>query len=219
MHVRVLAFAAAALIAAVAPATTYAHEGNPNFNSELDGVEPPVDGLDAHVLNYDDSLEVRNDTGETLIVEGYQGEPYIRIDPDGAVYLNKRSPAYYLNDDRYGKTEAPAGADPKAEPAWGLVDRTGQYAWHDHRIHYMSTNTPSQVTDESERTKIFDYRVPIEVGGRAAAITGTLFWVGEPGGLPIAPFIALSVLTLIGVAAVLIRRRRRDDGVEPKEAW
>jgi hypothetical protein len=88
----------------------------------------------------------------------------------------------------------------------------------------MSTATPSQVTDTSQRTKIFDYKVPIQVGDQKADITGTLFWVGQDGGLPLLPFIALGGLTLIGIA-LLIRRRRRigDAGTAPEEpvqeAW
>ena len=80
----------------------------------------------------------------------------------------------------------------------------------------MSTGTPGQVTDPDTKTKIFDYKVPIEVGDQPADITGTLYWVGEAGGLPILPFVALGGLTLIGVV-LLIRRR----SVPPttKEAW
>ncbi len=216
-----VAVAFVAVIAAIAPADGYAHQGNADYRSELDGVTPPVEGLEAEVVNYDDALELRNETGETVIVEGYAGEPYIRIDGDGQVFLNTRSPAYYLNDDRYGEAEVPASADPDAKPEWEAVDGTGRYSWHDHRIHYMSTGTPSQVADEDARTKIFDYRVPIEVGDRGAEITGTLYWAGGSGGLPLAPFIALGVLALLA-AAVVVVRRRRGSGPEPgevPEAW
>ncbi len=213
-----VATVALALVTTASPAL--AHQGNPNFRSELDGVVPPIDGLEVEVVNYDDSLELRNETGETVIVHGYEDEPYIRIEPDGQVSLNTRSPAYYLNDDRYGEVEVPPRADPKAEPEWEAVDGSGQYVWHDHRIHYMSTDTPAQVSDESQRTKIFDYRVPVEVGDRQAEVSGTLYWVGEEGGLPLAPFIALGALVLIGLAALWIRRRRnRGDAEAETEAW
>ncbi|MQA75996.1 MAG: hypothetical protein GEU88_16960 [Solirubrobacterales bacterium] len=194
------------------PAT--AHQGNPDYRSELDGIKPQVPGLDVQVLNYDDSLQLENRTGETVIVDGYQHEPYVRITADGAVSVNTRSPAYYINDDRYGETKAPASADPEAAPEWQEVDGTGQYVWHDHRIHYMSAGTPAQVTDESKRTKIFDYRVPIEVGGERAAITGTLYWVGESGGFPIVPFIALAAVALLAGSAIVLRRLRSGDAGE-----
>jgi hypothetical protein len=218
------AVALAAFAVACAASPALAHQGNNKYRSELDGITPAVPGLDVQVVNYDDSLQLQNETDQTVVVDGYQGEPYVRIDADGTVSLNTRSPAYFLNDDRYGNAPVPASADADAPPEWEVVDRTGQYVWHDHRIHYMSTATPSQVTDTGERTKIFDYKVPIEVGGRPAAITGTLYWVGEAGGLPILPFVALGVLSLIGLAMMVRRRRRSGDAslAAPKptsEAW
>ena len=228
MRRRLVAGASIALALALPASSALAHQGNINFRSELDGIEPPVPGLDVQVLNYDDSLQLQNETGETVVVDGYDGEPYVRISPDGAVEVNTRSPAYYLNDDRYAQAPVPASADAEAEPEWQLVDRTGQYVWHDHRIHYMSTGTPSQVTDPDRRTKIFDYRLPIEVGDRDAEIDGTLFWVGEPGGFPVLPFIGLAAVAIAGAAAIAIRRRRRAGSAErgaeaeepaAREAW
>ena len=37
-----------------------------------------------------------------MIVEGYEGEPYLRFSPDGTVERNRLSTATYLNDDRRG---------------------------------------------------------------------------------------------------------------------
>ncbi len=228
MRRRLFAGASIAFAFALTASTALAHQGNINFRSELDGVEPPVPGLDVQVLNYDDSLQLQNRTGETVVVDGYDREPYVRISPDGAVAVNTRSPAYYLNDDRYGNAPVPAAADSDAAPEWRVVDRTGQYVWHDHRIHYMSTGTPAQVSDPDQRTKIFDYRLPIEVGDRRATIDGTLFWVGEAGGFPVLPFIGLGAVALAGAAAIAIRRRRRAAGAPTerdassgpqREAW
>ena len=127
------------------------------------------------------------------MVEGYRGEPYVRIAADGTVAVNHRSPTYYLNDDRFAEgVEVPAGATPKATPDWREVDRTGRYAWHDHRIHWMAHTVPPQVKDEGRRTKVFDWKVPLTVGGRPATIHGRLIWVGEQGGgFPLGAGIAL----------------------------
>jgi MYXO-CTERM domain-containing protein len=226
--VRIPAWAAAALIAlAATPAThAYAHEGDPRFRSELSGIEPRAEGLEVEVLNYDDSLELRNRSGEDVLVRGYDDEPYVRILADGTVQVNTRSPAYYLNDDRYAEVDVPPEADAAAPPQWKTLDTSGIYAWHDHRIHYMSEGTPPQVRDEGERTDVFDYSVPIEVGGRAAAVTGTLVWVGEDDGAPVWPFIALGAAALALVALVAVRRRRgrpevdsAEAGAGSKEAW
>jgi hypothetical protein len=219
------AVAVAAFLALALPAThASAHEGNPNFRSELEGIDPSLEGLSVEVLDYDDSLQLTNRSGRPVLVEGYQGEPFLQILGDGTVQVNTRSPSYYLNDDRFGEVEVPASADPKAAPAWETVSKTSQYVWHDHRVHYMSRGTPPQVKDEGERTKVFDYAVPVVVDGRPGSITGTLFWVGEDDGLPLLPFVGLGAAALLTAAAVLVRRRRLSPGGagsdgEGKEAW
>jgi hypothetical protein len=217
--------AAIALAVAAVPAQSAAHEGNPDFRSEVNGLEPATEGVSVQVLNYDDSLELKNDSGETVIVDGYDGEPYLRILGDGTVQVNTRSPSHYLNGDRYADAEVPPEADPKAPPVWETIDRSGRYAWHDHRAHYMGQGTPEQVTDEGERTEVFDYSIPVEVGGNRAAITGTLVWVGQDSGFPVLPFVILAVVAGALAAFIVIRRRRdRGDGEEKpdrevKEAW
>ncbi len=220
--------ACALAIAALAAPVAEAHEGNPNFRSEITGFDPATSGLDAQVLNFDDSIQLTNDTGEEIVILGYEGEPYVRISADGTVEVNTNSPAYYLNEDRFAEAPVPDSADPKAEPEWKEVDGTGQFSWHDHRSHYMAQGTPPQVEDESVETKVFDYEIPIEVGGQPAAIDGTLTWVGEAGGFPLVPFVILAVVGVALIAFALIVRRRRDSGGGPgddheageaKEAW
>lgn len=221
LHMRVAALAAA--LALAVPASAAAHQGNPNFRSDVRAITPAAKGLDAHVVNYDDSIELVNKTGHTVVVEGYRGEPYVRIGADGAVAVNARSPTRYLNDDRYAEgVSVPASASPKAAPEWEPVDRTGRYAWHDHRIHWMARTVPPQVKDEGERTKVFDWRVPITVDGKPVAITGALTWVGESGGgFPAAAAIAFVALALAGVVLVVVVRRRRATAAKaPRtEAW
>jgi hypothetical protein len=215
--------ALAVLVWALAAPTALAHEGNPNFRSEVDGLHPAVQGIDVEVLNFDDSLRLDNRSDETVVVEGYEHEPYIRIAADGTVAVNERSPAYYLNQDRFAEVDVPGAADPDAPPRWRVVDETSQYAWHDHRAHYMGEGTPPQVSDASERTKVFDYEIPLRVSGERVRLTGTLVWVGEDDdGVPLAPLVAVGVSAL-GCGAILVARRRRlfaagrDHGVEREE--
>ena len=104
--------AAAALLLAGAP-LALAHEGNPNMRSEVTAITPETDGVTVSVLNYDDRLELHNTSGEPVVVEGYEGEPYARVLGDGTVEVNTNSEAYYLNDDRYGEVKVPAGPRPR----------------------------------------------------------------------------------------------------------
>ncbi len=186
---------------------------NYNYRSNITQITPEVPGLHLEVLEFADRLLLRNQTGKTVTVYGYQNEPYARVLADGAVEVNERSPAYYLNQNFYGEVNVPSSASPTAAPDWVLVDRTGQFEWHDHRIHYMSPALPAQVKDKGKRTKIFNWQVPIAVGSKAAAVDGQLFWVPEQGTkTPVAAIVALVLIALAGLALVLVVRRRRRDG-------
>ncbi len=219
------ASALGALMAGLLAGTAFAHAGNPNYESLVKGVTPKIYGFSVVVLNGDDRLEVVNNGSDTVTIEGYNEEPYILMEASGAVSVNTRSPAYYLNDDRQATATVPASADPKALPKWKLVARDGRYQFHDHRIHWMGAKDPPQVKDTSARTKIVDWKVPLYADSAHGAITGTLFWRGSSGGPPVGAFIALALLCAAGAATVVIVSRRRraaadaDAGEPPAEAW
>jgi hypothetical protein len=221
---RTLAAALCALAALIPAASAFAHAGNPNYESVVRAVTPPIQGFTVEVLNGDDRLEVANRGSSTVTIDGYNREPYLRMAPGGTVSVNLRSPAYYLNQDRFSSGKVPAAADPKAAPSWRVVERTGRYEFHDHRMHWMAKNVPAQVKDRSARTKIFDWNVPVSSGATTGAISGELFWRGSSGGPPAAAFVALAVLIALGAASVVIVRRRRAGAaagaaVPREEAW
>jgi hypothetical protein len=216
-----------ALIALALAATNALAHGGGSLDY-ISKVRSAPDGLTVEVLDRDDRLVLRNDSGRTVIVEGYNGEPYARLDADGTVEVNLNSPAHYLNDDRFADVDLPARADEKSAPAWKRVDRSGSFEWHDHRMHWMSTGRPPVVEDPGERTKVFDWDVPVRVGGSPASVTGTLTWVGRTDdSFPVAAAVALGAVVLGGIVlVVVVRRRRRSRGgggeAEPKpqtEAW
>ncbi|HWB68641.1 MAG TPA: LPXTG cell wall anchor domain-containing protein [Solirubrobacterales bacterium] len=202
------------------------HEGNPDFRSEIESVRPGAPGVSFEVLNYDSDMELIDRKGHEVVIYGYEREPFARVLPDGRVQKNMLSPATYLNVDRFAEAPVPKWADPSAPPRWKTVDDSGTLIWHDHRMHYMARGTPPQVTDESKRTKVFDYEIPLRVDGRKGALEGTLFWVG-PADTSKTPFlIAGAAIVLLGAAGVLYMRRRRGgeddsstDGEPSREAW
>lgn len=184
-----------------------------NYRSNITSVAPDVPGLSLEVLEFADRLVLRNHTGRTVTVYGYENEPYARVQANGAVEVNTSSPAYYLNQNFYAQVTVPASASAHVTPHWTVVDRTGQFEWHDHRIHWMSPVPPAQVKDRSRRTKIFDWRVPIQVGSQAVAVNGQLFWVPEEGTkTPTAAIVALIAIVFAGLAFVFFVRRRRGGG-------
>lgn len=212
-----------ATVALALPGLAQAHKGSPNYRSTVRSIQPAVPGLKAQVLSYDDRLELINRSSQDVEVRGYDGEPYARLLGDGTVEVNTRSPSYYLNQDRYGQGEIPPTANAKASPQWDVVDKTGRFEWHDHRIHFMSKSTPNQVKDKGKRTKVFDWRVPIEAGGRPVRLKGDLYWVPSPGGIPRGALLALGAFVFASIFFVeVVRRRRRRPSGSPRgtsEAW
>lgn len=199
---------AALCVAALTAAPALAHEGDPDYESLVTDTGPS--GLEVRVLSGDDRLEVHNETGKVVVIEGYEEEPYARLLPDGRVQVNERSPATYLNEDPRGDVDVPKAADPKAAPQWKTIESNGRFEFHDHRIHWMGDGDPPVVgKGRAERQKVFDWVVPVTVGGEAAAVRGTLWWRGAGGGPPVGAIIALAVMVVGGVALVVVTRRRR----------
>lgn len=135
-----LLFPLTALVIAATPAPALAHGGGGADASDFTSAVQRLVALDAEgdprgsprsipeihwrVLANDALLEVTNRSGQELEVPGYDGEPYLRIGPDG-VWENRNSPAVYLNTDRYAQTPVPAGVSADADPDWVRVgDRT-----------------------------------------------------------------------------------------------
>ncbi len=204
------------------------------YRSNITAIAPNVSGLSVEVLEFADRLLLRNHTGRTVTIYGYEGEPYARVLANGTAEQNVRSPATYLNTNFYGEVTVPPVANASAPPKWEVVDRTGEFEWHDHRIHWMSPVPPAKVKDKSKRTFIFDWKVPIAVGSSKGAIDGQLFWTPENSKAPLAVIVLGAAIVVAGLLFVLFVRRRRaraalagDGGVAtaggsgrlPEEAW
>jgi hypothetical protein len=189
-----------------------------HYRSEITSITPKVSGLSLEVLEFADRLVVRNHTGKTVTIYGYSGEPYARVQSNGATEQNVRSPAVYLNTNFYGNVTVPPSANASLPPKWVMVDRTGQFEWHDHRIHWMSPVTPPQVTNKSKRTKIFNWSVPIAVGAQKGVVDGQLFWVPDSSKAPTAAIVAFVVILLFAIGFVVWVRRRRAHSVTSGES-
>lgn len=217
---RILTWGAVAVALLAGAPVALAHEGSPNFLSQINEVTPAGSGVDVQVLNRDDRLLLVNGSDKTVLIEGYEGEPYARLEPDGTVAVNTDSRAYYINEERDGKVGVPEGVDSKGEPKWEEVSRTGRFEWHDHRMHWMSEDDPEVVEDKDVRTKVYDWKVPITVDGREGLIAGTLFWTPVPSsGPPLPLLLGLAALVLASAAAAIVKLRRRTAAATAPEAW
>jgi hypothetical protein len=208
---------AAALLAALVACPAAAGHGDGasrGYASTVTAVTPQLEGLDVQVLQGDDQLRLRNETGRELLIEGYDGEPYLRFGADGGVFRNANSPATYLNEERYGGVDVPAAASKTATPSWERVSRGRAYEWHDHRIHWMSTIDPARIRAAKDRAHhVFDWNVPGTIDGEPLAIRGSLDYEPPPESsfnpILIAPLVAL---ILAGGVFWWVRRRRDADG-------
>ena len=186
---------AAALVAGIAsvvlvasPASAHTSGGGraeaSNYRSTITDVTAPATKVTARVIDAGDRVEVTNRTAQPLIVLGYQGEPYLRLDAEG-VFVNRRSPATYLNADRFATTAVPPDADPDAPPDWRLVDRGSTARWHDHRAHWMSQAPPPTVAANPDRTQtITEWTISLVFDTEPIELRGTLAWVPAPSPLP-----------------------------------
>ncbi len=196
------ALVAVTVLGTVTATPAFADPARPtNYESTVTAVSPPVSGLTAEVTGGDAFLNLSVPTGTTVVVSGYAEEPYLRFDADGRVFENRLSPAYWLNTDRYGGGAKPPEAVPEATPDWHLVAETGEWGWHDHRIHWMSPDLPPTITEEATG-KVWDWTIPMMVDDVPVVVEGVLFW--QPSVTPF-PWVALALLA--GALGWLVARR------------
>jgi hypothetical protein len=191
---------AGALPAAADPA------GPTNYESEVMAVDPPTDDVAVSVLGGDAFVEVRAEAGTTVEIDGYDGEPYLRFGPDGRVERNEASPTRWLNDARYGaaETTVPPEASSEAPPRWEVVADEGTYAWHDHRVHWMSPDLPPNVDPGAGQAQpVTAWELPLTVDGEEVVASGELVWLPPASPVPA----AVTVLLVAGLGVALLLRR------------
>lgn len=201
----------------VAGSPALAHGTTPdasNFASRVTGNIAMVDGergadtqtpsgVRWRILGADALLQVHNIGDADVIVTGYNNEPFLRVGPEGT-FENRRSPATYLNADRYAQAEVPPDAAADAQPEWRKVSDEPQWQWHDHRIHWMAQEFPPQIDESSDRAQtVLEWTVPYEVADQQLAVQGVLEWI-PPG--PVWPWLVGAAVTVVLPTAVFIGR-------------
>jgi hypothetical protein len=206
------ALGVAALVACLVAAGAQAHfdTAKLGYRSTVKEIEPPIPGVRAKVLYGDDQVWLENRSGKTVVIKGYGGEPYLRFAPEG-IFVNINSPAGYLNKDRYGKSTVPVSASPEATPNWKQLAGGDVWAWHDHRIHYMSPSYPPVVSAApDEPHHVYDWEVPATANGKPFLISGSLDYSPPPkedDAFPFALVIALAVVIGGGMVGLFFLRR------------
>jgi hypothetical protein len=172
-----------------------------DYRTTVVAVTPPTDSIEVEVVGGDAFLQLTADPGTTVMVVGYEGEPYLRFRADGVVLENQRSPTTYLNESRYGTT-APPGADPALPPDWLPVGSGGRYAWHDHRAHWMSQEPPEHAL---RGDRILESAIPLRVDGVDVSVEVATDWLHGPSRVPL--YVGAGIAAGLVAAALVLRRR------------
>ena len=170
----------AVILAMATPAGAHGTSGPPasNFATTVAGVLPAAGGVTARLGPDGEQVELRVRGDERVIVEGYHGEPYLRIDRRG-VFENTASPAVRLNRSRI--PSGPPSRRTVAAVHWVRVSSAPVARWHDHRAHWMGGATPSAITRAPERAHVIErWRIPLAVDGTPSAIFGRVVWNPPP---------------------------------------
>jgi hypothetical protein len=188
----------ATTLLAAAPAAHADAAGPTDYRTDIVSIEPAGAPILIEMIGGDAFLSLEQLEPVEVVVLGYQGEPYLRFDPDGTVYENRRSPAVWLNQERYGNEEPPSFASADARPEWFEVATNGRYAWHDHRSHWMNSQPPPSAEAGDQ---VLEATVPVRINGETVTITVASYLLHAPSVVP------SLIGALVGLAAAAIAWR------------
>jgi hypothetical protein len=204
MQLGAIAVLALVLLSALAtPALAHGRGSDAsNFLSTITD-DPSLDGVTFEIINSDEYLLLVNETDREVTVPDYEGQPYLRVGPDG-VFRNSQSRATYVNEDRFGETIIPTDIDPTGPPEWEQVSSASSYAWHDHRIHWMAAADPPAVqTDPGREHLVTTWTVPFTLGDDEFELAGELAWI--PGGSALTWLLPALLIVSLPTAYGLLR--------------
>lgn len=170
-----------------------------DYRTRITAITPAVAGVRVRYIADGSRLELRNDSGRTIEVVGYQGEPMLRVRPDG-VWQNTRAPSLYV--DKVGVAVNPA-ADGHAPPQWQRISDVPLARWQDHRAWWHGSPPPAVRADPSRVHRVLDWQVPLRDGVTTAQIIGTLDWVPppDPGRWWVAVLLLAAAIGALGLIA------------------
>jgi hypothetical protein len=176
--------------------------GPTDYQTRIVAIDPPAPQLHVSIIGGDSFLLLRVDPGTAVDVLGYRSEPYIRFLADGTVQENRASASWYVSRSR-GGTELPADFDENAAADWHTVATGGQYAWHDHRTHWMSEGRPP---GKRPGDVVLRQDVALLVDGSPVTITVESMWM--PAASTVPAWLGAAGGLLVGVLAGFAARPR-----------
>lgn len=180
-------------VLSASPASAHGLGGPESTNVDVStsGADPSISGVSIRMLNLGYLIELNNSGPNTVVVIGYDREPYLRIGPSG-VEVNRRSPATFLNRSATPSGSLPDGLNARATPLWESISKVPTARWHDHRAHWMGRGAVNNA----------EWSIPLIVTNRdtssesEASIAGTLDSVASPSTLSWGLTAAVSAIIL-----------------------
>ncbi|MDQ1391563.1 MAG: hypothetical protein QOF30_540 [Acidimicrobiaceae bacterium] len=183
-----------------ASAHTVSGVGATNWKSVLTSVTPALPGLTVKLVEGGSRIELINH-GPEVLVFGYEGEPYLRVGPQG-VFENLQSPATYLNCSRTG-CSFPAGLNKDGPPQWKKISSGQTTRWHDHRAHFMGSQLPPDVAQSPNKIhQEADWVITMTQGSTPITVKGNYTWI--PGSSPLPWLLVALALAALGAALGLL---------------
>lgn len=198
------------LAAAPADAHTITGVTPTNYKSEVVAVSPPLPGVHVRLLDLGNRVELTNTGAADVVVLGYQGEPYLRVGPDG-VFENSQSPSVALNkvtattSASTTTTAASDNATALAPPSWRRTGGGRSVRWRDRRTRWEGP-APAVVraAPGAAHVVIPAWVIGLREGDIEATVFGRITYV--PGPSPV-PWLLISGVLLIAILSCGLLRR------------
>ncbi|MBV8597551.1 MAG: hypothetical protein JO017_01900, partial [Actinobacteria bacterium] len=153
-----------------------------------------VPGVQAKVVDGDQTLWLRAPVSSIVRVPGTLGEQLFRFDARG-VWLNLRSPT--AQSDRIDRFDLRPSPSPSAPPLWHRVTSAHAYAWHEHRLHVLEPLAHAAGV-------VGPWEIPVVVDGRRRRLAGVLDY--RPPGRTWIWIGATAAASLLAAGAAVRRR-------------
>ncbi|MDQ4131824.1 MAG: hypothetical protein M3179_01145 [Actinomycetota bacterium] len=183
-----------------------------NYRSRIIGMLPPLPGVSLRLLDLGRRVQLTNRGSTDVVVLGYEGEPYLRVGPDG-VFENRRSPTVEANEVASELTtttttvatpDATGAPPPVPEPEWRRISSGHTARWRDHRTRWEGADPEAVQAAPGQAHIVSQWEIGLQQAGTAAAVRGVITWVPGPSPLP---WIVLMVGFLAATVAGAFSRR------------
>jgi hypothetical protein len=179
-HLLHVAAASVVVLAGALASTTpaEAHAGSADGTRPfVTGVEPATNGLAASVIFAGDwQVNLLTVGGDEISVLDDTGRPFLRFGSAG-VEGDFGAPAWYVSavvSDAAGAVKLPEGISPSSPPDWRPVSRARAWAWYDRRLKGEPGAVTPRMMKDGVPVRLREFAIPLVVGGRPAAIKGTI---------------------------------------------